>query len=123
MANKYPETNQTFEALKNLGAESQFISFNNIFNEVKRIRLSNNLKENPVNLKTRVRRSLFYDQKSLKIKEALKERKDDSQVKLVSIALMYPQYEVKSRNSIILNKYGDANTKDVEENSYMLIKK
>ncbi len=27
MAEKYPETKQTFEAMKNLGAESKFVSF------------------------------------------------------------------------------------------------
>ena len=123
MAHKYPETKQTFEALMNLGAESRFVSFKNIFNEVKRIRLSKSLKENPANLKTRVRRSLFYDKKSLKIKEAMKERQEDSQVKLVSIALMFPKYEVKSKDPVLLNNSGNAKTKDVEDNSYMLIKK
>ena len=123
MIKKYPETRQTFEALKNLGAESKFISFKNIFNEVKRIRLCNNLKEDPKNLRGRVRRSLFYDENSLKIKEAIKNRQEDSQVKLVSIALIFPKYETKSKTPILLNKIGNAKKEDVEENSFMLLKK
>lgn len=63
MDNKYPETRQTFEALKNLGAELNFVNFKNIFNEVKRIRLSNNLKGDTINLRTRVRRSLTNNEK------------------------------------------------------------
>ena len=37
---KYPETEETLEALINLHAETKYVSFDNIFNEVKRIRLS-----------------------------------------------------------------------------------
>ena len=50
MAN-YPETEQTYQALINLKAVDKFASFNMIFEEVKRIRLSRNLKANPSNLK------------------------------------------------------------------------
>ena len=69
MAN-YPETEQTYQALINLKAVDKFASFNMIFEEVKRIRLSRNLKANPSNLKGRVRRSLTNDEKTFKVKNS-----------------------------------------------------
>ena len=35
MKTKYPETEQTLEALKNLGGKNAFVKFSSIYNEVK----------------------------------------------------------------------------------------
>lgn len=68
---KYPETDQTYLALINLKAINKFVSFDMIFEEVKRIRLSKNLKANPTNLKGRVRRSLTNDDKTFKVNSSV----------------------------------------------------
>ena len=75
MAEKYPETRQTFNALIHLGAESKYVSFKDILNEVKRNRLANNLKENPINLIGRIGRSLVYNKKTAKTKGNDKSKK------------------------------------------------
>ena len=116
MDNKYPETGQTFESLKNLGAESNFVSFKNIFNEVKRIRLSNNLKGDTINLRTRVRRSLTNNEKTVQLNPSEQSRK-------LNITLIFKDYQVKSKYSIPINEKGNVkNTNDVEENSFKLVK-
>lgn len=120
----YSETEETLEALKNLSADKIYVSFNSIFNEIKRIRNAKGLSNKSKNLKGRVRRSLVYDKNSLKRKEAIKERQEDSQVRLISIALMFPKYEVKSKTPILLKNNGNIiKSKDVEENSFKLIEK
>lgn len=113
MAN-YPETEQTYQALLNLKAVDKFVSFNMIFEEVKRIRLSRNLKANPSNLKGRVRRSLTNDEKTFKVNSSV-------QSNVLSIAKKYPDYSVKSKNHISFNEKGLArDIKEVEENSFCL---
>ena len=117
MDNKYPETGQTFEALKNLGAESNFVSFKNIFNEVKRLRLSKNLKGDTINLRTRVRRSLTNNEKTVELNTSEQSRK-------LNIPLIFKDYQVKSKFFIPINEEGNVkNTNDVEENSFKLVRK
>ena len=124
MAEKYPETSQTFNALIHLRAESKYVSFKDILNEVKRNRLANNLKENPVNLIGRIRRSLVYNKKTLRLKEMIKVRNEDSQAKLVSIATQFPKYRILSKTSILIKEDGNVqDINDVEENSFKLVKK
>ena len=114
MAN-YPETEQTYQALVNLKAINNFVSFDLIFQEVQKIRLSRNLKENPSNLKGRVRRSLTNDEKTFEVN-------DSEQSNTLSITKYYPEYRVKSKASISFNEKGLAKeTKEVEENSFCLI--
>ncbi|HEY9170436.1 MAG TPA: hypothetical protein VIN72_13160 [Lutibacter sp.] len=83
MAN-YPETEQTYQALINLKAVNNFVSFNMIFEEVKRMRLSRNLKANPSNLEGRVRRSLTNDEKTFKVNSSVQSNE-------LSIAKKYPE--------------------------------
>lgn len=116
MAN-YPETEQTYQALINLKAVNTFVSFKLIFEEVKRIRLSRNLKENPSNLIGRVRRSLTNDEKTFKVNSSF-------QSNALSIAKKYPEYLVKYKTPIFFNEKGLViNTREVEENSFCLITK
>lgn len=116
MAN-YPETEQTYQALVNLKAINNFVSFDLIFQEVQKIRLSRNLKENPSNLKGRVRRSLTNDEKTFEVN-------DSEQSNTLSITKHYPEYRVKSKGKISFNEKGLAkNSKEVEENSFCLVKK
>lgn len=117
MANKYPETKQTLEALINLGAETKFVSFKNILNEVIRIRLSNNLEGNPTNLRGRVRRSLTNNEKTV-----LKNSSEQSRE--LNIPLMFKDYKIKSKFLIQINEKGIVkSTKEVEENSFMLLRR
>ena len=123
MTEKYPETSQTFNALIHLGAETKYVSFKDIFNEVKKNRLANNLKENPKNLIGRVRRSLVYDKETLILKEMVKARGENSQPKLISIAIQFAIYKVLSKSPILSRKYVSAqDTNALEENSFMLVK-
>ena len=93
------------------------------FNEVKKNRLANNLKENPKNLIGRVRRSLVYDKETLILKEMVKARGENSQPKLISIAIQFAIYKVLSKSPILSRKYVSAqDTNALEENSFMLVK-
>jgi len=117
MSNKYPETKQTFEALKNLGANTKFVSFENILNEIIRLRQSNNLEGNPKNLRGRVRRSLTNDEKTILINPSEQSRK-------LNIPLMFKGYKIESKFSILKNEKGIVKrTKDVEANSFKLLSK
>ena len=58
MSVKYPKTVQIFKALNKLSTNQRFVSFNIIYNEVKKTRLSIGLMTEPSNLKGRVRRLL-----------------------------------------------------------------
>ena len=112
MAEKYSETKQTFEALINLGAESKFISFKDIYNEVKRIRKS---KGDPENLKGRVRRSLINKEKTLLLNNSKQSRE-------FSIALKFRPYEVVSKHPVRINEKGLAkDISEIEENGFMLV--
>jgi hypothetical protein len=116
MTSKYPEAEQTFEALKILGAENKFVSFNDIFKKVKFIRASRNLKTDTKNLKGRVRRSLVYNEKTILINSS-------EQCRELNIALKFKPFKVISLKPIILNEKGlIKNSKEVEENSFKLIK-
>jgi len=114
MAN-YPTTDYTFEALKNLGAETHFVSFNSIFNEVKRIRLVKNLKSEDKNTRGRVRRSLVNTKK-------IAEVRGSEQSKKLSINIKYPEYMVKYEKYIQISTAGSINVKDVENNKFKLLK-
>ena len=114
---KYPETEQTYQALINLKAVDNFVAFKLIFEEVQKIRLSRNLKENPSNLKGRVRRSLTNDEKTFEVN-------DSNQSNTLSITKHYPQFRVKPKANISFNEKGLVkSTKEVEENSFCLVKK
>lgn len=113
---KYPETEQTYQAMINLNALNNFVSFNLIFQEVQKIRLSRKLKENPTNLKGRVRRSLTNNEDTFRVN-------DSEQSNTLSIAKSYLKYIVKSKKEFFFNEKGLAiDTKEVEENSFSLIK-
>lgn len=61
---KYNEAKQTLQALKNLGAEARFVSFEKIFNEFMNVRVSKAeslTKRSLNNLYGRVRRSLVLN--------------------------------------------------------------
>ena len=116
MSVKYPETDQTFEALNNLGATQRFVNFNSIYNEVKRIRLAKGLMAEPSNLKGRVRRSLVNDKMISDIRKS-------KQSKLISISNRYPKFHVKPEKLIVFNEKGKAKTIDIENNKFKLIKK
>jgi hypothetical protein len=114
---KYPETEQTYQAMINLNALNNFVSFNLIFQEVKRIRLSRNLKETTKNLKGRVRRSLTNDEDTFRVNTSEQSNK-------LSIAKSYPEYMVKSKKEIFFNEKGLAiDVKEIEENQFSLVKK
>lgn len=113
----YPETEQTYQALLNLKAVNNFVSFKMIFEEVQKIRLSRNLKANPSNLIGRVRRSLTNDEKTFEVNTSV-------QSNVLSISKKYPEYTVASKNKIVFNQKGLAiDTKEVEENSFCLNQK
>jgi hypothetical protein len=111
---KYPETKQTLDALLNVQADKDFVSFDRIYKEVKKIRLSKGLKEETKNLKGRVRRSLINDSITGMV------RKTEQSEKL-SIMANFP-YSVQSKTPIAINEKELANIKDVEGNSYFLKK-
>jgi hypothetical protein len=113
MAN-YPETEQTYQALVNLKAINHFVSFDLIFEEVQKIRLSKKLKANPLNLKGRVRRSLTNNAETFKVNNSI-------QSNALSITKHFPDYLVESKKPISFNEKGLVNeTSMVEENSYCL---
>ena len=114
MSHNYPTTEYTFEALKNLGALSRFVSFKSIYNEVKRIRLVKGLNAEDSNTKGRIRRSLINDQ-------AIATIRGSEQSKKLSINIKYPKYSVKPEESIIFNEKGLSNSKEVESNRYKLV--
>jgi len=113
MSVKYPETDQTLDALIKLGAKQRFVSFNSIYNEVKRIRLEKGLMAEPSNLKGRVRRSLVNDEKIADIRRT-------EQSRLLSISNRYPKYSVDVEKMIFFNNKGIAKTSDIENNSFKL---
>ena len=128
---KYNETEQTLQALKNLGAETKFVSFENIFNEFIHIRGSKaeNLTERSLkNLYGRVRRSLVLNKSTLELKERVHKIKEGSQSRELSISLKFPEYFVKSKYPIAIiedgsKKNGDIKfTSEVEENEFKLVK-
>ena len=117
MSNKYPTTDYTFQALKNLGAENRFVNFNSIFNEVKNIRLSKRLMAENKNTRGRVRRSLVYNKRTASLRNTVQGNK-------LSISIKYPNYIVKSREEISLKDNGLINSSsEVENNGFMLMKK
>lgn len=114
---KYPETEQTYQAMINLKAIDNFVSFKSIFEEVKRIRLSRNLRETTKNLKGRVRRSLTNDEHTFRVNTSEQSNK-------LSITKSYPEFAVKSKKEIFFNEKGLAiDTKEIEENHFCLVKK
>lgn len=113
MAN-YPTTDHTFEALNNLGAQSNFVSFKSIYFEVKRIRLVKGLKAEDSNTKGRIRRSLVNT-------KAMANVRGSEQSKKLSINIKYPNYEVIPEHFISINEKGLSNVQDVENNKFMLI--
>jgi hypothetical protein len=116
MAN-YPETEQTYQALINLKAIKNFVSFIIIFEEVQQIRLSRNLKANPSNLKGRVRRSLTNNVETFKVNTSIQSNE-------LSISKHFPDYVVESEKPISFNEKGLVrDTKEVEENGFCLISK
>lgn len=115
MSKKYPTTEHTFEALNNLKARKVFVSFNSIYEEVKRIRLTLGLKAEASNIKTRIKRSLVNTREISDI------RKSEQSEKL-SISNRYPGYIVKPENLILFNEKGKAKDKEIESNRFMLIK-
>jgi hypothetical protein len=114
---KYPETEQSYQALINLKAINHFVSFKFIFEEVQQIRLSRNLKANPSNLKGRVRRSLTNNVETFKVNTSIQSNE-------LSISKHFPDYVVESKKPILFNEKGLVNkTSMVEENSFCLIPK
>ena len=94
-----------------------------IFNKVKRNRLANNLKEKTKNLIGRVRISLVYNKEAPILKEMVKARGENSQPKLISIAIQFAIYKVLSKSPILSRNYVSAqDTNALEENSFMLVK-
>lgn len=114
MNTKYPETKQTLEALINLGGRNGFVKFSSIYNEVKRIRLSNDLMADPINLKGRIRRSLIN-------KKSTGLLRNTEQSKQLSIMANHP-YLVLPKRTITINEKGLGNVQDIENNSFMLKK-
>jgi len=81
------------------------------------------IKENPKNLKGRVRRSLVFDKKTLELKEKTKTIKKGSQPRELSISLKFPKFRVKSKHHISIKENGDIkHSVEVEENYFKLIK-
>jgi hypothetical protein len=128
---EYNEPKQTLQALKNLGAETKFVSFEKIFNEFMNIRGSkakNLTKKSLNNLYGRVRRSLVLNKNTLELKERIKTIKEGDQSRELSISLKFPEYLVKSKHPITIIENGgekDGDIKDryeVEENEFKLIK-
>jgi len=113
MAN-YPTTDHTFEALNNLGAITNFVSFKSIYNEVKRIRLVKGLKAEDSNTKGRIRRSLVNTKSIAKVRGS-------EQSKKLSINIKYTSFEVKPEQYISIRSNGLASTKDIENNRFKLI--
>lgn len=113
MAN-YPTTDHTFEALKNLSATKIFISFQSIYEEVKRIRLVKGLKGEDKNTKGRIRRSLVNTKTIANIRGS-------EQSKKLSINIKYPDWEVVSESEIEVNEKGLYNVKQIESNRFMLV--
>lgn len=112
---KYPETEQTYQALLNLQAINNYVSFDLIFQEVQKVRLSRNLMANPKNLKGRVRRSLTNNEDTFKVNSSVQSNE-------LSISKYFPEYSVASKTPIEFNEKGLVrDTKDVEENSFCLI--
>lgn len=126
MPKNYNETKQILKALKNLDAESKFVSFKDIFHEFIKVRGSKieNLAERTIdNLISRTRRVLVLDNDTLKLKENTKNIKKGSQSKELSIAIKYPDLKVISKTPIHIKKNGNINdSKEVEENYFKLIK-
>ena len=113
----YPETEQTYQAMMNLKAINHFVSFDLIFQEVQKVRLSRNLMANPKNLKGRVRRSLTNDEETFKVNSSIQSNE-------LSISKHFPQYIVRSKSPIEFNEKGLVRrTSDVEENSFSLTQK
>jgi predicted HNH restriction endonuclease len=128
---KYNEAKQTLQALKNLGAEVEFVSFEKIFNEFMNIRgskVESLTKKSLNNLYGRVRRSLVLNKETLELKERIKTIKEGDQSRELSISLKFPEYLVKSKHPITIienggEKDGDIKyTPEVEENEFKLIK-
>ena len=113
MAN-YPTTDHTFEALNNLSATKVFVSFDSIYNEVKRIRLVKGLKAEDKNTKGRIRRSLVNTKSIANIRGS-------EQSKKLSINIKYPNWEVVSESEIQVSSSGLANVKQIEANLFMLV--
>ena len=93
---KYPETEQTYQAMMNLKAINNYVSFDLIFKEVQKVRLSRNLMANPKNLKGRVRRSLTNDEETFKVNNS-------TQSNELSISRYFPEYMVASKSFIQFN--------------------
>ena len=94
MSKIYVETEQTMQALINLGADRGFVSFNMIFNEVKNIRLARgHQKSEDKNTRGRVRRSLVYNKNTAALRNSEQGNK-------LSISIKYPDYIVKSEKAI-----------------------
>lgn len=115
MKPKYPETRQTLEALINLGGNNRFVKFSSVYNEVKKNRLSNNLKADPINLRGRIRRCLVNDKTTGLIRKTEQSRQ-------LSIMANYP-YDIISKEPIEINERALGNVMDIENNSFMLKKK
>lgn len=116
MAKKYPEAEQTFQALRNLRANENYVSFDKIFEEVKKIRIARNLKEDTKNLKGRVRRSLVNTKESAQINKS-------EQSQLLNIPLEFSDYIVLSKSPIQIKESGLVkSTHEVESNSFKLVK-
>ena len=110
----YPETKQTLDAILNIGGDTHYVKFADIYEEVKSIRLSNGLKEETKNLKGRVRRSLINDRITGMVR-------DTEQSKQFSIMANYP-YSIISEKPIVFNEKQLANVEEIESNSYFLKK-
>jgi hypothetical protein len=114
---KYPETEQTYQALINLKAVNNYVSFKLLFQEVKNVRLERGLKQNPSNLKGRVRRSLTNDEETFKVNSS-------TQSNEFSVSKYFLEFMVRSKSPIEFNEKGLVlRTKDVEENSFCIVKK
>jgi hypothetical protein len=114
---RYPEAEQTYQAMMNLKAINHFVSFDLIFEEVQKVRLSRNLMANPENLKGRVRRSLTNDEETFKVNSSRQSNE-------FSVSKYFPEIMVRSKSPIEFSEKGLVRrTKDVEENSFSLIQK
>lgn len=125
---KYTETDQVFEALKNLNAEQNYVHFDKIFQEFVNVRgtkLENVSKRTIDNMCGRVRRCLVLDKNTFELNKNNKAKKTtgDSQPYQLSISIRFPEYKVLSKTPISIRANGDIkNRVEVEENSYKLVK-
>ena len=116
MSKKYPETDQTFQALINLEASQTFVSFSMIYQEVKRIRIANGRVPEDDNTERRIIRSLVYNRKTAGLTKSVQGRE-------LSISIRYPDYEIISEYPIAIKESGKIqDLKDVRENKFKLVK-